>query len=457
MSAEYVFYSFKGGFIIVEANIHQENSSEFRKKHPPGLYLLFATEAWERFSYYGMRAILVLYLTATAINGGLGADKTTAISLYGTFTSAVYLTPIIGGYLTDRFLPRRTAITIGGVLMALGNFSIFLHQSMGALYLGLALLIIGNGFFKPNISTIVGELYHINDPKRDGAFTIFYMGVNLGAFVAPLVVGLMDYRYGFLTAAIGMVVGQVLFNTLGNKYLGDIGKESAKKVQEHTQTVSKAPLTKQEVRRTIAIVILAVITIAFWTAFEQAGSSLTLFTEENIDRHLGDFIIPTEWFQSLNSLFIMLLAPIMSMLWFKLSQTKNGDFKTPTKMGMGLITVGLGFFILIPASVMVGDDSQVRVNMLFMVFTYFLHTLAELMISPVGLSMVSRLSPLKLTSVLMGVWLASSAVANKLASVLATYTQSLGYFDIFGLIGIVTIVLGIIVLFVSKPIAKLME
>ncbi|MFU8691538.1 peptide MFS transporter [Rossellomorea sp. FS2] len=441
----------------MEANIHQEQSTEFRKKHPPGLYLLFATEAWERFSYYGMRAILVLYLTATAVNGGLGTDKTTAISLYGTFTSAVYLTPIIGGYLTDRFLPRRTAITIGGVLMALGNFSIFLHQSMGALYLGLALLIIGNGFFKPNISTIVGELYHINDPKRDGAFTIFYMGVNLGAFVAPLVVGLMDYRYGFLTAAIGMVVGQVLFNALGNKYLGDIGKESAKKVQQHTQAVSKAPLTKQEVRRTIAIVILAVITIAFWTAFEQAGSSLTLFTEENIDRHLGDFIIPTEWFQSLNSLFIMLLAPVMSMLWFKLSQTKNGDFKTPTKMGMGLITVGLGFLVLIPAVVMVGDDSQVRVNMLFMVFTYFLHTLAELMISPVGLSMVSRLSPLKLTSVLMGVWLASSAVANKLASVLATYTQSLGYFDIFGLIGIVTIVLGVIVLFVSKPIAKLME
>ncbi|KMK92596.1 peptide MFS transporter [Rossellomorea marisflavi] len=441
----------------MEANIHQEQSTEFRKKHPPGLYLLFATEAWERFSYYGMRAILVLYLTATAVNGGLGTDKTTAISLYGTFTSAVYLTPIIGGYLTDRFLPRRTAITIGGVLMALGNFSIFLHQSMGALYLGLALLIIGNGFFKPNISTIVGELYHINDPKRDGAFTIFYMGVNLGAFVAPLVVGLMDYRYGFLTAAIGMVVGQVLFNALGNRYLGDIGKESAKKVQQHTQAVSKAPLTKQEVRRTIAIVILAVITIAFWTAFEQAGSSLTLFTEENIDRHLGDFIIPTEWFQSLNSLFIMLLAPVMSMLWFKLSQTKNGDFKTPTKMGMGLITVGLGFLVLIPAVVMVGDDSQVRVNMLFMVFTYFLHTLAELMISPVGLSMVSRLSPLKLTSVLMGVWLASSAVANKLASVLATYTQSLGYFDIFGLIGIVTIVLGVIVLFVSKPIAKLME
>ncbi|WP_370294437.1 peptide MFS transporter [Rossellomorea marisflavi] len=441
----------------MEANIHQEQSTEFRKKHPPGLYLLFATEAWERFSYYGMRAILVLYLTATAVNGGLGTDKTTAISLYGTFTSAVYLTPIIGGYLTDRFLPRRTAITIGGVLMALGNFSIFLHQSMGALYLGLALLIIGNGFFKPNISTIVGELYHINDPKRDGAFTIFYMGVNLGAFVAPLVVGLMDYRYGFLTAAIGMVVGQVLFNALGNRYLGDIGKESAKKVQQHTQTVSKAPLTKQEVRRTIAIVILAIIVIAFWTAFEQAGSSLTLFTEENIDRHLGDFIVPTEWFQSLNSLFIMLLAPVMSMLWFKLSQTKNGDFKTPTKMGMGLITVGLGFLVLIPAVVMVGDDSQVRVNMLFMVFTYFLHTLAELMISPVGLSMVSRLSPLKLTSVLMGVWLASSAVANKLASILATYTQSLGYFDIFGLIGIVTIVLGIIVLFVSKPIAKLME
>ncbi|MCY8231171.1 peptide MFS transporter [Priestia endophytica] len=443
----------------MEAAVKKETQqpAELKKKHPPGLYLLFATEAWERFSYYGMRAILVLYLTATAASGGLGVDKATALSLYGTFTSAVYITPMIGGYLTDRYLGRRLAITLGGIIMAVGNFSIFLHQSMAALYIGLALLIIGNGFFKPNISTLVGDLYEENDPRRDGAFTIFYMGINVGAFFAPLVVGLMSYKYGFLTAAIGMIVGQVLFNTLAKRYLGDLGLKPTRKIQQEKTHTTKAPLTKQEKMRTLAIVILAFVTIAFWTAFEQAGSSLTLYTQEHIDRHIGSFTVPTEWFQSLNAMFIVLLAPIMSIVWYKLGKSKRGDFKTPTKMGMGLITVGLGFLVLVSAVLQTGNSSELKVNLLFMVFTYFLHTLAELMISPVGLSMVSRLAPLKLASLLMGVWMASSAVANKLAGVLATYTQSFGYLKIFGVISAVTIVLGIIVLFLSKPIAKLMD
>ncbi|YCA45542.1 peptide MFS transporter [Bacillus sp. JZ8] len=443
----------------MEAAVKKETQqpAELKKKHPPGLYLLFATEAWERFSYYGMRAILVLYLTATAANGGLGVDKATALSLYGTFTSAVYITPMIGGYLTDRYLGRRLAITLGGIIMAVGNFSIFFHQSMAALYIGLALLIIGNGFFKPNISTLVGDLYEENDPRRDGAFTIFYMGINVGAFFAPLVVGLMSYKYGFLTAAIGMIVGQVLFNTLAKRYLGDLGLKPTRTIQQEKTHTTKAPLTKQEKMRTLAIVILAFVTIAFWTAFEQAGSSLTLYTQEHIDRHIGSFTVPTEWFQSLNAMFIVLLAPIMSIVWYKLGKSKRGDFKTPTKMGMGLITVGLGFLVLVSAVLQTGNSSELKVNLLFMVFTYFLHTLAELMISPVGLSMVSRLAPLKLASLLMGVWMASSAVANKLAGVLATYTQSFGYLEIFGVISAVTIVLGIIVLFLSKPIAKLMD
>ncbi|AKO92564.1 peptide MFS transporter [Priestia filamentosa] len=443
----------------MEAAVKKETQqpAELKKKHPPGLYLLFATEAWERFSYYGMRAILVLYLTATAANGGLGVDKATALSLYGTFTSAVYITPMIGGYLTDRYLGRRLAITLGGIIMAVGNFSIFFHQSMAALYIGLALLIIGNGFFKPNISTLVGDLYEENDPRRDGAFTIFYMGINVGAFFAPLVVGLMSYKYGFLTAAIGMIVGQILFNTLAKRYLGDLGLKPTRTIQQEKTHTTKAPLTKQEKMRTLAIVILAFVTIAFWTAFEQAGSSLTLYTQEHIDRHIGSFTVPTEWFQSLNAMFIVLLAPIMSIVWYKLGKSKRGDFKTPTKMGMGLITVGLGFLVLVSAVLQTGNSSELKVNLLFMVFTYFLHTLAELMISPVGLSMVSRLAPLKLASLLMGVWMASSAVANKLAGVLATYTQSFGYLEIFGVISAVTIVLGIIVLFLSKPIAKLMN
>ena len=443
----------------MEAAVKKETQqpAELKKKHPPGLYLLFATEAWERFSYYGMRAILVLYLTATAANGGLGVDKATALSLYGTFTSAVYITPMIGGYLTDRYLGRRLAITLGGIIMAVGNFSIFFHQSMAALYIGLALLIIGNGFFKPNISTLVGDLYEENDPRRDGAFTIFYMGINVGAFFAPLVVGLMSYKYGFLTAAIGMIVGQVLFNTLAKRYLGDLGLKPTRTIQQEKTHTTKAPLTKQEKMRTLAIVILAFVTIAFWTAFEQAGSSLPLYTQAHIDRHIGSFTVPTEWFQSLNAMFIVLLAPIMSIVWYKLGKSKRGDFKTPTKMGMGLITVGLGFLVLVSAVLQTGNSSELKVNLLFMVFTYFLHTLAELMISPVGLSMVSRLAPLKLASLLMGVWMASSAVANKLAGVLATYTQSFGYLEIFGVISAVTIVLGIIVLFLSKPIAKLMD
>jgi POT family proton-dependent oligopeptide transporter len=439
----------------VKKDIQQPNPSS--KKHPPGLYLLFATEMWERFSYYGMRALLVLYLTTAVMNGGLGVNESTAMAIYGFFTGAVYITPMVGGYLSDRFLGRRRAITIGGILMALGNFSLFASQSMTALYIGLGLLIIGNGFFKPNISTLVGELYGENDSRRDGAFTIFYMGINIGAFFAPLVVGLMSYQYGFLTAAIGMVIGQLIFNLLGNRYLGDLGKEAVGKPQAASTEKAAGPLTAREKKRTAAIVILAVFVIAFWAAFEQAGSSLTLYADKQIDRDVFGFTVPTPWFQSLNPLFIVILAPIISALWIKLGNSKRGDLKTPTKMALGLITVGLGFLVLLPAVMHTGNDEVMKAHILFMIVTYFLHTLAELMISPVGLSMVSKIAPIKLASLLMGVWLASSAVANMVAGQLAAYTQSLGYLEIFSVIGFVTIGLGIILLLLSKSVAKLME
>lgn len=439
----------------VKKDVQQPNQS--RKKHPPGLYLLFATEMWERFSYYGMRALLVLYLTTAVMNGGLGVNESTAMGIYGFFTGAVYITPMIGGYLSDRFLGRRLAITIGGILMALGNFALFANQSMTALYIGLGLLIIGNGFFKPNISTLVGELYSDNDPRRDGAFTIFYMGINVGAFFAPLVVGLMSYKYGFLTAAIGMIVGQLIFNLLGDRYLGDLGKEPVGKPQSTSTEKAVGPLTTREKKRTAAIVILAVFVIAFWAAFEQAGSSLTLYADKQIDRDVFGFTVPTPWFQSLNPFFIVVLAPIMSALWFKLGNSKRGDLKTPTKMALGLITVGLGFLVLLPAVMHTGNNEAIKVNILFMIVTYFLHTLAELMISPVGLSMVSKIAPIKLASLLMGVWMASSAVANMVAGQLAAYTQSLGYLEIFSVIGFTTIGLGLVLLLLSKPVAKLME
>ncbi|SDM76148.1 proton-dependent oligopeptide transporter, POT family [Fictibacillus solisalsi] len=453
--------------------VEQDNQLQTKKKHPPGLYLLFFTEMWERFSYYGMRAILVLYLTKSLISGGLGMSEGLALSIYGFFTGAVYFTPLIGGYLTDRFLGKRLAITIGGVTMALGNFVLFANQSHAAFYIGLALLIIGNGFFKPNISTLVGDLYPQSDARKDAAFTIFYMGINIGAFFSPLIVGFLaeDYfkttvngvehfgfKFGFLAAAIGMIIGQLLFNLLGNKYLGDIGKKPVGVSQNAISSeVKKKPLTKAEKSRIKVIFILTFFVIFFMAGFEQAGSSLTLYTDKFIDRTVFGWTVPTSWFQSLNPLFIVIFAPILSVLWVKLSKTKRGDLATPTKMATGMILLGAGFAVLIPALLQTGtgDTSAVKANMIFMILTYFLHTIGELCLQPVGLSMVSKLAPVKLASLLMGVWLAGSGFANILAGQLASTTESLGYFEVFMIIGGVTIFLGLILLGLSKKLVKM--
>ncbi|GGJ77636.1 POT family proton-dependent oligopeptide transporter [Anoxybacillus voinovskiensis] len=451
----------------------QEMLQAQSKKHPPGLYLLFFTELWERFSYYGMRAILVLYLTTALVSGGLGFKESVAMSIYGFFTGAVYFTPIVGGYLSDRFLGRRLAITIGGVTMAIGNFILFaIHTKLG-LYAGLLLLIIGNGFFKPNISTLVGELYGPNDKRRDGAFTIFYMGINTGAFLAPLVCGFLaeDYfkttidgvvhygfKYGFLAASIGMVIGQLLFNVFGNRYLGEIGKAPVGKSATHT--AEKAPLTKKEKQRIAVILILACFIVFFWAGFEQAGSSLTLYTDKFVDKTIGSWTVPTSWFQSLNPFFIVVLAPVLSSLWLKLANSKRGDLPIPTKMALGMILLGLGFAVLLPAVLQTGSDEHhitTKANVFFIVFTYFLHTLGELCLSPVGLSMVSRIAPVRLASLMMGVWLAGTAVANILAGQLAAFTESLGYLEIFSLIGAVTIGLGFVLLLLSKKLVQMME
>ncbi|MGC4377474.1 peptide MFS transporter [Fictibacillus sp. Mic-4] len=448
-------------------------STQKKQKHPPGLYLLFFTELWERFSYYGMRAILVLYLTKSFINGGLGFSDSAAVYIYGFFTGAVYFTPLIGGFLSDRFLGRRLAITLGGITMAIGNLALFMGQSKLNLYIGLALLIIGNGFFKPNISTLVGELYDVNDKRKDAAFTIFYMGINIGAFFSPLVVGYFTddlfkttvngvehfgYKFGFLAAAIGMIVGQLLFNLLGNKYLGDIGKKPVgKPVKNEAGVKTKTPLTKKEKQRVAVIFIITCFVVFFMAGFEQAGSSLTLYTDKFIDRNVFDWTVPTSWFQSLNPLFIVILAPILSALWVKLSNTKRGDLAIPTKMGVGLILLGAGFMVLVPALLQTSGNSHAKANMIFMVLTYFLHTLGELCVQPVGLSAVSKLAPIKMASLLMGVWLAGSGVANILGGQLAAFTSQLGYFQVFMLIGSVIIALGLILLLISKKLVKMME
>lgn len=449
-----------------------------KTKHPPGLYLLFFTELWERFSYYGMRAILVLYLTTELISGGLGIKPSVAMTIYGIFTGAVYFTPLFGGYLSDRFLGRRLAITIGGTTMALGNFVLFAVNNQIGLYIGLILLIIGNGFFKPNISTLVGELYAPNDKRKDSAFTIFYMGINIGALFAPLVCGFLaekyfatningvihyGFKYGFLAAAIGMIIGQFIFNLFGNRYLGDIGKQptgAPAKQNKETESKAKTPLTKQEKQNVAVIFILTCFVIFFWAGFEQAGSSLTLYTDKFVDKSIGGWTMPTSWFQSLNPFFIIVLAPIVSLIWTKLSNSKRGDLPIPAKMGLGMILLGLGFAVLIPAVLQTGSDEQhivAKANLLFIIFTYFLHTLGELCLSPVGLSMVSKLAPARLASVLMGVWLAGTGVAQLLAGQLAAFTQSLGYLEIFSVISGVTIGLGLILLLFTKKLVRMMN
>lgn len=448
------------------------------KKHPAGLWLLCFTEVWERFSYYGMRAILVLYLTKTLIQGGLAFDPQYASLLYGYFTGLVYFTPLIGGWLADKYLGQRKAITIGGFTMMAGQLCLFAMNNHTGLYLGLFLLIIGNGFFKPNISTLIGGLYKKNDPRRDAAFTYFYMGVNVGALIAPIVIAFISdnlfatndadgnimthgYKYAFLAAAIGMFLGQIVYNLLGNKYLGDLGKKVASSpsdsVIETKENKSNEKLTKTEKQQISAIFILFLFAIFFWAGFEQAGSSLTLYTDRYIDRTLFGWEIPTPIFQSVNPIFIVLLAPLFAMFW----TTKFGKrIPTPVKMGVALIGLGVGFFFMLGAVAQRGGDLQdvtIKAGLWWLILTYLFHTMAELCLSPVGLSVVTKLSPPKLASVLMAVWLLSSSVANFLGGFIASSVEKMGAGNVFLYISIFVIICGIALISLNKYILKLMH
>lgn len=422
--------------------------------HPKGLYLLFATEMWERFSYYGMRALLVLYLTKSLIDGGLGFTDDNASLLYGFFTGFVYFTPLIGGWLADNYLGQRKAIVIGAILMMLGQFSLATETSLPFLYTGLVLLIIGNGFFKPNISVIVGHLYEPGDPRKDSAFTIFYMGINVGAFFAPLLTGYMaltyGYRYGFLVAGIGMLIGLLVFTILGNRYLGEVGKAPSCKAKD--DSLENVPLTKEEKDRTLAIVVFVLFSIFFFAGFEQAGSSMTLYTEKYIDREIGSFVVPTEWFQSVNPLLIVILAPLLTLLWRWLGQ-RGKEPSIPVKMSMGMVLLGLGFLVLYGAVCARGGDSadeSVKASIFFILFTYLFHTLGELCLSPIGLSMVSKLAPVKLASLMMGVWLLSSFFANILGGWVSSHISAVGAGTIFSSICVFSVALGVILFSLNR-------
>ncbi|RYD52780.1 MAG: MFS transporter [Sphingobacteriales bacterium] len=448
------------------------------KGHPPALYLLFFTELWERFSYYGMRGILILYLTKQLIEGGLAIDPKDAALIYGYFTGFVYFTPLIGGWLADRFLGQRMAITIGGLTMMAGQFVLFGMNNQTGMYLGLFLLILGNGFFKPNISTLVGRLYPANDPRRDAAFSIFYMGINIGAFIAPLAVGYFSdnlfatknaagevvsfgYRYGFLLSGLGMLLGQIIFNAFAPKYLGEIGKNPAGKgaVSSVDSGNLARPVTKEDKQRMTVIFILTAFVIFFWAGFEQAGSSLSLYTDKFIDRRVGRFLIPTSWFQSVNPLFIVALAPLFSIFW---TSKLGRRLSTPVKMGMGMILLGVGFFFMLGAVAQrngQGDPASEanKAALLWLVMTYLLHTLGELCLSPVGLSVVTKLAHPKFASLMMGVWMLATFIANIVGGYLAAFIETMGAGTIFGSIAGFVIALGLVMIALSKPIRKMMH
>ena len=374
--------------------------------------------------------------------------------MYGIYTGLVYITPLIGGWLADTFLGQRRAIIFGAIMMAAGQFTLALPHTMfpemvnQVFYIGLALLIAGNGMFKPNISTMVGDLYEQGDHRRDGAFTIFYMGINLGALLAGFVAGAVatewGWQAGFIAAGIGMLISLLIQAFLAQRYLGDIGRVPAAQRSAALRSASqKTPLTKQEVDRIKVILVMGLFTIIFWAGFEQAGGLMNLYTENYTDRMIGSFEVPTAWFQSLNPFFIITLAPLVAAIWVKLGKREPSS---PVKFAMGLGFLALGFLFMIGAVLEQGGDTTVKTSMFWLVGAFLFHTLGELCLSPIGLSMVTKLAPLRLASLMMGAWFGFVALANYAAGMIGSFVGEAGPMAIFGGIAITAVISAAILL-----------
>ena len=467
-------------------------SQFINKNNPHSLTTLFFTEMWERFSYYGMRALLVLYLVNSQ-----NYSESDALHIYAVYTGLVYLTPLIGGYLADRFLGSQKAIFIGGLTMMIGHF---LMAFPNFLYLAIGMLIIGNGYFKPNISTLLGRLYKPDDVRRDSGFSIFYVGINLGAFLAPLIVGYVgetiNWHYGFAIAGFGMLAGLIQFYLGQNKIIKeDISSQSKKLnpadwgiitlvslinlplilvILELNQIINdfffeilailiiliffyfitkKKQLlaVKKDIKRIAYIGILSIFVIFFWMGFEQAGGSLTLFANNSVDRNFLGFVIPASFFQSINPLIIILIGPMIANFWLSVDRSKN-KINTSQKMGLGLLLLASGFFLIM----IVNNSSETSISLWWLVGVYFLHTMGELCLSPIGLSMVSKVSPKKIASLMMGFWFLSSAVANFTAGKLPAILES-NNLDLFTFLSVSSLVAGLVLIFISSFMEKLIK
>lgn len=424
--------------------------------HPVGLYVLFFTEMWERFSYYGMRAILVLYLVASATgeNAGLGWSNGDALSLYGTYTMLVYVASIPGGIIADKFLGQRMSVLIGGILLVAGH-SILAIEEMWAFYTGLGLIISGVGMLKPNISTMVGGLYKKGDIRRDKGFTIFYIGINVGAFLSSLIVGYVGenygWHYGFGLAGIGMALGLVQY-LVGQKYLKHVGAYIGKSENLEDKESLKKPLTKIEKDRIIVLFISFILVIVFWGAFEQAGGLMNIYASDNTDRMFMGWEVPASWFQSLNAMFIIFLGTTVAAFW-ALRKLKGKLSSSLFKMCLGLIIMGAGFFFMSAASSQY--ESAGASAMYWLVLAYLFHTVGELCISPVALSYITKLAPVKYASIMMGVYFAMTGFGNKLAGLLGEASEKLGEFQIFTGIAVFCVLFGGLVLVFRKKLESL--
>ena len=421
--------------------------SSLLNRHPKGLYLLFFVEMWERFSYYGMRALIVLYMIQE-----LAYSAQRAGNIYGLYTGFVYLTPLLGGYLADRYIGQRRCITAGAVFMSLGLFLLgFGPKSL--FLLSLFLMIIANGFFKSNISSVLGLLYCDNDAKKDSAFTVFYMGINLGAFLSPLICGTLavkfGFEYGFAAAGVGMLAGLFMYKIFENKLLGECGKFPVK-IKDKAET-SSDNITEQEKDKFKALIMLMIFTVPFWVCFEQAGSSLTLFAEYSVNRKIFGIEIPTEYFQSLNPLFIIALAPIISILWDKLR--KIG--KEPTSVEKFSMALGIMAAAYVLLSYAGHCASNSLVSPLWLVAGYFVMTVAELCISPIGLSLVSKLAPPQFLSLLMGCWFFTNFSGNLIAGYIGGKYETVPSYILFGILSFLAFITFIAIIIFRRRINKL--
>ena len=424
--------------------------------HPAGLSTLFFTEMWERFSYYGMRAFLILYMVHA-----LGFDDKHAGRIYGNYTAGVWAAAIAGGIIADRWLGQYRSVLLGGIIIALGHFTLAFHP-LPFFYVGLSFIVIGTGLLKPNVSGIVGALYDPADTRRDAGFSIFYMGINLGAFIGPLIAGWLaqkvDWHLGFACAGVGMSLGLLQY-VLGRRRLQPAIERLAQRPKPVAASSTAEPsagfleFTPAEWKRIAAMAVFFILAAVFWGAYEQAGSSLNLFGDRYTTLRILGFDFPSSWYVSVQAIFVIILAPAFAWLWIRLGKYEP---TTPTKFAFGLFFVGLSFvFLLIPASAIQGAPG-LRVSPFWLIGCYFIQELGELSISPVGLSVFTKLSPVRIVGMMLGVWFLADSVGNKVAGFAAGFISTAPLPQLFGVVGAVCIGASLVAFAIIKPVKTLM-